>query len=73
VGILKGSGNETTVSVWRVYDIVSVASQSTIVEDLAPGVYEVEFSDPTGHAYALVAVGREQLLELHHEPNDQLA
>jgi phenolic acid decarboxylase len=45
----------------------------TIVEDLAPGVYEVEFSDPTGHAYALVAVGREQLLELHHEPNDQLA
>lgn len=39
----------------------------TIVERLAPGVYEVEFSDTDGRAYATAALRSEQLLELHHE------
>ncbi len=45
----------------------------TVVEKLAPGVYEVEFSDQSGRAYALVALRLNQLLELHHEPSHQLA
>ncbi len=28
----------------------------TVVENLAPGIYEVEFSDDGGKTYALVAV-----------------
>ena len=39
----------------------------TIVELLAPGVYEVEFSDTEGRAYATAALRAEQLLELYHE------
>ena len=39
----------------------------TIVELLSPGVYEVEFSDSEGRAYATAALRAEQLLELHHE------
>lgn len=45
----------------------------TIVEHLAPGVYEVEFSDQSGRAYASVALRTPQLLELHHEPSHQVA
>jgi hypothetical protein len=40
----------------------------TVVERLAPGVYEVEFSDDAGRTYASLAVPGEQLLVLHHEP-----
>jgi membrane protein implicated in regulation of membrane protease activity len=40
----------------------------TVVEALAPGVYEVEFSDDSGRAYALRALRAEQLLALHYEP-----
>jgi hypothetical protein len=39
-----------------------------VVESWAPGVYEVEFSDDNGRAYAMVAVRAEQLMRLHHEP-----
>ena len=39
----------------------------TIVEELAPDVYEVEFSDNTGRAYAMLALHAEQLLALHYE------
>lgn len=39
----------------------------TIVEELAPNVYEVEFSDNTGRAYAMLALRAEQLLALHYE------
>lgn len=45
----------------------------TIVEDLAPGVYEVEFSDDQGRTYASAALGGEQLLRLYHEPTEQAA
>ena len=45
----------------------------TIVERLAPGVYEVEFSDDEGRTYASVALRDEQLLQLHHRPADRAA
>jgi hypothetical protein len=41
----------------------------TIVERLAPGVYEVEFSDEEGRTYATLPLRSEQLLQLHHEPS----
>jgi Domain of unknown function (DUF4926) len=40
----------------------------TVVEELAPGVFEVEFSDDTGRTYAQLAVRAEQLLVLHYQP-----
>jgi hypothetical protein len=45
----------------------------TVVESWAPGVYEVEFSDDSGRAYAMVALRAEQLMRLHHEPTHQAA
>lgn len=45
----------------------------TIVEDLAPGVYEVEFSDDQGRTYAFAALRTEQLLRLYHEPAEHAA
>jgi len=45
----------------------------TIVETLAPGVYEVEFSDDEGRTYASLPLRAEQVMELHHEPSDQAA
>lgn len=39
----------------------------TIVETLAPGVYEVEFSDNAGQTYASLAVSADQLVRLYHE------
>lgn len=45
----------------------------TIVERLAPGVYEVEFSDDAGRAYATLGLRSAQLLTLHHEPGHQAA
>jgi uncharacterized protein DUF4926 len=38
----------------------------TIVENLAPGVFEVEFSDDTGKTYASLSLSSNQLLVLHH-------
>ena len=40
----------------------------TVVEEWAPGVYEVEFSDNQGRAYAMAALRADQLLALHFEP-----
>ena len=45
----------------------------TIVEHLASGVYEVEFSDDEGRTYASLALRADQLLQLHHQPSDQAA
>ena len=39
----------------------------TIVELLAPDVYEVEFCDDEGQTYAELALRREQLIVLHNE------
>ncbi len=40
----------------------------TIVESLAPDVYEVEFSDDEGRTYASLALPASQLIQLHHHP-----
>jgi hypothetical protein len=45
----------------------------TIVETLAPGVYEVEFSDESGSTYASLALRGDQLMRLHHAPANQAA
>jgi hypothetical protein len=45
----------------------------TVVESLASGVYEVEFSDDSGRTYASLALGVDQLMRLHHEPAHQAA
>ena len=44
-----------------------------VVENLAPGVYEVEFGDDSGQIYASVALRSEKLLRLQHEPTHQAA
>jgi hypothetical protein len=40
----------------------------TVVERLDEGVFEVEFSDDEGRAYAELALGSDVLLVLHHRP-----
>ena len=45
----------------------------TVVESLAPDVYEVEFSDDSGKTYALLALRAGQLMRLHHAPSHQAA
>lgn len=40
----------------------------TIVEELAPGVFEVEFSDTQGRSYAMTPCRAASLLKLHHKP-----
>ena len=39
----------------------------TVVEELAPGVFEVEFSDDQGQTYASLAVESSRLLGLLYE------
>jgi hypothetical protein len=38
----------------------------TVVEFLAPNVFEVEFSDDEGRTYASLALQRDQLIVLHY-------
>ena len=45
----------------------------TVVESLAPGAYEVEFSDDSGQTYASLALRSNQLMPLHHQPSHQAA
>lgn len=45
----------------------------TVVEELGPGVYEVEFCDDAGRSYAMAALSDSQLLLLHHAPVNQAA
>lgn len=40
----------------------------TVVEELAPEVFEVEFVDNQGRTYALLPFRADQLLVLHYEP-----
>ena len=40
----------------------------TVVETLAPGVYEVEFNDDNGRTFATLALRADQLLVLHYDP-----
>lgn len=43
----------------------------TVVEQLAPDVFEVEFSDNNGRTYATLALKTAQLMLLHYEPQHQ--
>lgn len=45
----------------------------TVVEDLQPGMYEVEFSDDQGRTYASVALPSDRLLRLYYEPKQHAA
>jgi hypothetical protein len=47
---------------------LSLGQVGTVVEVLAPDVYEVEFTDNDGRTFAEFAVRAEQLLVLHYEP-----
>ncbi|MEA5626427.1 DUF4926 domain-containing protein [Nostoc sp. UHCC 0251] len=40
----------------------------TIVEEYEPGVFEVEFSDLRGKAYAIETLNASQLMALYHQP-----
>ena len=40
----------------------------TVVEDLGPGVFEIEFSDKEGRTYATLAIKSDQLMVLHYSP-----
>ncbi|MBV8883902.1 MAG: DUF4926 domain-containing protein [Chroococcidiopsidaceae cyanobacterium CP_BM_RX_35] len=64
----------------KLYDVVALlldqpevglyrGQVGTVVEEYEPGVFEVEFSDPNGRAYALETLHAEQLLVLHHQPS----
>jgi hypothetical protein len=39
----------------------------TVVEELAPNVFEVEFSDDSGRTYASLALRSDQLMVLHYQ------
>lgn len=45
----------------------------TVVEILAPSVFEVEFSDDTGEAYAFVSLRAEQLIPLFYRKREATA
>ncbi len=40
----------------------------TVVQHLAPGVYEVEFCDDEGRTYAMASLKAGELMRLHHQP-----
>jgi hypothetical protein len=40
----------------------------TVVDALAPDVFEVEFADDEGRAYAQLALADDQLMVLHYHP-----
>jgi hypothetical protein len=42
----------------------------TIVQLLSPDVYEVEFSDDEGRAYAQVPLRDQELMILHYQPHE---
>jgi hypothetical protein len=42
----------------------------TIVEEWKAGAFEVEFSDPSGMAYAFVALRPEQIMKLHFRKDE---
>lgn len=42
----------------------------TIVEVLAPGIFEVEFSDNEGRTYAMLALKLSQIMVLHHQSTE---
>ncbi len=45
----------------------------TVVEQLAPHVYEVEFSDDDGQTYAMCALQTKQMMVLHYSTRTEKA
>ncbi|MFN5856554.1 MAG: DUF4926 domain-containing protein [Pseudanabaenaceae cyanobacterium] len=69
----------TTSAKFNLFDIIAlltpipeqklrIGQVGTIVEILAPEVYEVEFSNNEGQTYATQALTAHQLLKLHFTP-----
>lgn len=69
----------TTLTTLRLLDVVALTEAlpndnllpgqvGTIVETLAPDVYEVEFSDDDGQTYAMLPLKTAQLIRLHYSP-----
>jgi len=67
------------MSTTNLLDVVALTAQlpncglhrgqvGTVVETLAPNVYEVEFSDDEGRTFATLALRADQLLVLHYKP-----
>lgn len=63
----------------KLLDVVALASDvpehklvlgqvGTVVEELAPGVFEVEFCDNNGRTYATAALEEKHLIVLHYDP-----
>ena len=61
----------------RLHDVVALLTDlpekhlrrgqvGTVVEELGPNVYEVEFSDDEGRTYATLAIRRDQFIVLHY-------
>lgn len=48
-------------------DCLQRGQVGAVVDELGPEVYEVEFSDFQGRAYATLALRSSQLMELHYE------
>lgn len=45
----------------------------TVVEALAPGIFEVEFRNDDGKTYAFAAVSQDKLIRLYHRPEHHAA
>ncbi|MCI0381388.1 MAG: DUF4926 domain-containing protein [Gemmataceae bacterium] len=63
----------------RLFDVVALTEDlperglsrgqvGTVVESLAPDVFEVEFCDEEGRTYASLALRANQLMVLHYRP-----
>lgn len=71
-----GSGVNDAINILNVVDLTEDLPEhglcrgqvGTVVETPDPEVFEVEFSDEEGRAYASLALDVSQLLVLHYEP-----
>jgi hypothetical protein len=70
---------ETQITTIQLLDVVTLTVDlpaqallrgqvGTVVESLAPGVFEVEFSADEGRTYAQLPLNEGQLLVLHYHP-----
>jgi len=77
--LLRVVGDEMTKDIRKLLDVVALTQDlperslirgqvGTIVELLAPKVFEVEFCDNDGRSYAILALEESQFMVLHHEP-----
>jgi hypothetical protein len=49
---------------------LSAGQVGTLVEPLAPDVFEVDYSDDEGQTYAMLPLHTSQLLKLHTSPEE---